>query len=614
MSDLLTRWLYGNVRHGQDQQGEATPGQESLAQNQATDLDNEAQSADNAQVSENIQTQSSETLQNQPGLDFQTKSEGNFENQSVRCSHTQSDDTMTETESTETVKLQLLETEPVTSTETSACTKSEHTSDNRSDMSNAQSFQNVSNEIYTNLKLEQEFSDSKSEESHSSFVHKIEAMNVDDSDSRSPGTCHGHEHMTVASDAKGGDSVETDSERVLKDIVDAAVLDTEKKDDVAIYNPLEPTSYPVAVASSPVHETRLKCDLVKTMQEQVESNFARLNETYQSELLSETRSKKQKQAYQTEKNNLNVPPLQTERSDDGSSVISDDEPLYMLETGQYRETVSAAVNTLRAQNVKPVVSLHYSSEGTSASTIKVGFTQFQNLEEEIAETNPDLVNQIHNSGDSHVNEMSNADVTTGDGSLNNNGEINVVTGNQSGENIVVKPKSETENKSDSAIESESKRIPKESNNIRIFHLSESGRPEQEAQLGACAMDVDNCDNVSAFKPFSVKTADNEQCLVLSEDLQQSDQKNTVDEGILHEIPSCSYAVEDLAVKGNTAGSKSGMEADKWEVDKTLQDASGPVTITKTEKTERMALDNDISRSSGHGKNLKFTVVSVLNIL
>lgn len=44
-----------------------------------------------------------------------------------------------------------------------------------------------------------------------------------------------------------------------------------------------------------------------------------------------------------------------------------------------RQTMEAAVETLRERNLEPVISLHYSSEGTSNSTITLGFASFDHL-------------------------------------------------------------------------------------------------------------------------------------------------------------------------------------------------------------------------------------------
>ena len=54
-----------------------------------------------------------------------------------------------------------------------------------------------------------------------------------------------------------------------------------------------------------------------------------------------------------------------------------------------RQSMQAAVETLRTRNLEPVISLHYSSEGTTNSTITLGFASFENLQTGVSERLPD---------------------------------------------------------------------------------------------------------------------------------------------------------------------------------------------------------------------------------
>ena len=85
----------------------------------------------------------------------------------------------------------------------------------------------------------------------------------------------------------------------------------------------------------------------------------------------------------------------TSGSSPGVFTQTDEEPLvpantqtsysdtYREEQTVIRQTMEAAVETLRTQNLEPVISLHYSSEGTTNSTITLGFASFENLQTQI---------------------------------------------------------------------------------------------------------------------------------------------------------------------------------------------------------------------------------------
>ena len=92
----------------------------------------------------------------------------------------------------------------------------------------------------------------------------------------------------------------------------------------------------------------------------------------------------------------------TSGSSPGVFTQTDEEPLvpantqtpysdtYREEQTVIRQTMEAAVETLRTQNLEPVISLHYSSEGTTNSTITLGFASFENLQTQITTRPPEI--------------------------------------------------------------------------------------------------------------------------------------------------------------------------------------------------------------------------------
>ena len=92
----------------------------------------------------------------------------------------------------------------------------------------------------------------------------------------------------------------------------------------------------------------------------------------------------------------------TSGSSPGVFTQTDEEPLvpantqtsysdtYREEQTVIRQTMEAAVETLRTQNLEPVISLHYSSEGTTNSTITLGFASFENLQTQISTRPPEI--------------------------------------------------------------------------------------------------------------------------------------------------------------------------------------------------------------------------------
>ena len=110
----------------------------------------------------------------------------------------------------------------------------------------------------------------------------------------------------------------------------------------------------------------------------------------------------------------------TRGSSPGVFTQTDEEPLvpantqtsysdtYREEQTVIRQTMEAAVETLRTQNLEPVISLHYSSEGTTNSTITLGFASFENLQTQIT-TRPSEISGSQTSVGNVLSSQDNVD-------------------------------------------------------------------------------------------------------------------------------------------------------------------------------------------------------------
>lgn len=620
MSDLLTRWLYGNMRQGPDQsqqEGESGQASQDTEQNQSAAVGAEAlsQSAENTQTQsgENMHTQSEDSMHTQSAENTQTQvtentkaqSEENMQTQSGENTQTQSGEN-TQNQSTDPSVSNHPETDSVAGivakgftvenelNETYLGLKFKHDSvysDHKTATLSSKGLTvNEPNDMYLGLKSEQDSSDSKSDESQSSFVHKIEAMNVDDSDSGVQ-----RENSVEYDKLQKSNDVLTDSTMEVDTEVNESVKSS-NKEKVEFYNPLEPTCYPVHLDEST--ESEEKGRSLDSEEGRSTSFFLKKTEkTHQGV----SQAEQQQQSSQSE--NLIVTSKDSERLADDSSGQLDEEPPYMVERGVYRETVSAAVDTLRSQNVKPVVSLHYSSEGTSASTIKVGFTQFQSLQEEIEGQNQQTEAQRSDNDDDQINVTNVEHVNNGDGSSavscndinkEKSADINVDNDNYK-DNVSSKSKNKVEHgfeiDTSQLVEKERK------NDLKNLTLRKTGNLRSENEQGACAMDIDDCDTKSAFRPFSVKTADNEQCLVM-EDLKQSGQTENTGEGISFEVPAVSLHVEDLS-----EDKKGTISEDTSSIERSERDRIESIDVPECKPSCSKQTDTVSAASSNSSKSL-----------
>lgn len=434
-----------------------------------------------------------------------------------------------------------------------------------------------SQELVFRQRSDPESLDFKSDESQSSFVQKIESMNVDDNDSTDP------EEQTTALITKSRSTMETSGEYELQD------------SGKELYNPLQPTSYPgLSGAVDNDQNKEDSKDLHESMHSAINESVS-MDEAIDNSVSSKVSKCVLQKSPERESATIDkVTNKQCNTTNVDDTCQSDEDPPYMVETGRYRETVSAAVNTLRAQNVKPVVSLHYSPEGTSASTIKVGFTRFQSLEEEIDQQNPSDVNP--------QNEM--VSDSLGEVSYSNESVIDKRDSGNTGHDI-----EELESHSDDSL-SNSKPVSEtggdplvQSNNGSANIYSGDERDEiidNDIKHGTSALETEICDNGGAFKPFSVQTADNEQQLLLNEGSEQSGERKLEHNS---DMPSCSH-------RNNTSQPVSASASDTV-VDTTSRDNDASSKLSKQQSAVLDETETSPEHSTSVSQPGKTLVVIIL---
>ena len=151
---------------------------------------------------------------------------------------------------------------------------------------------------------------------------------------------------------------------------------TDFPDTEEMYNPLHPTNYAQARTASLSEQSESQTEIIETSTAEIVDSESRSEDHSDSLRVGEV------------DNSASHSESDHEHTDSESTF---DRNSYSVERSQIRSSVSEAVQNLQRQNLEPVVSLHYCSEGTSAGTIRVRFAQFDNLEEEMTEQNPGLV-------------------------------------------------------------------------------------------------------------------------------------------------------------------------------------------------------------------------------
>ena len=477
MSDLLTRWLYGNTREGSDQQNEQEGNQSAPTESESqSTVDSNNQSAGSSQNQIDTNEMSVNSGESQVQSDIG--------NQPLEYQQSETDEKMCSDEKNETH-----ENGKELSSQTEGSEKSEHDS-----------------------------SDSKSDTSQTSFVHKIESMHVDDSDPVFPVT-QSRDNVTYA---------------------EAKEVESGSAED--IYNPIEPTLYP---ESRMCTENETADSSVEIEEKQLDYASFTSKDKAETGCISKSDPVVKKELVDRQGETDILP---------GASDQNETLNYNPNDIGQYRDTVSAAVSSLRAQNVKPVVSLHYSAEGTSASMIKVGFTRFHSIEEEIAEDNHDISVASSDISDQRLSRQIIDDDDDDDDDDNRDNDISV-----SMECNEVRDNDDDED--DDGIGSHSGSLSDKSKTDREMCRvkADNDKDGNETQNVETVVEMstnenslhamnEKCDNESAFKPFSVKSSDSTPRLVLDTNFKENNLSKMSQDRAPAEMPSCSYHVSESGVR------------------------------------------------------------------
>lgn len=406
--------------------------------------------------------------------------------------------------------------------------------------------------------LSHDSSDSRSDESQSSVVNKIEAMAVQDIDTdcgQSPGEvytsqgptgarvgqthteallsqghsdvcsikdeqdepvqCNNHEEdmecnhhdkkvtldnsATIENSEKLKDnnqSLQTCREKgepVRSDECDSTM---EVSDEREIYNPLEPTRY--IEASRTVSPDRSVTDTVPTECSSVGSADNQSEIAHKSEQSSDV-----SRTGDSRRDNSVSSVTTDELHHDSDSDINFDRDSYAAERSHIRNTVSAAVQSLREQNLAPVVSLQYSTESTLAGTIRVGFTHFQSLEDEIAEQNPGLVISRNHNREQELDESAESETEGVRRSVEreNNGDVPI-----EGTSTVLEANCDTSASNETDVNKDVRSESRESHDrTNIGDINEI----KDNKLGACAINEMEQGGLKPFCPIELEKQNEE---------------------------------------------------------------------------------------------------------
>ncbi|KAL4233161.1 DDB1- and CUL4-associated factor 6 [Mactra antiquata] len=520
ISDVLSRWLRQN-NESQEQEGNNSQAQgqdqgEGTGQGQVGDERGQGQvdvemgqgqvSNETGQVSsegglERVSDNSDNVIEGS-----QTVPSASMETQSTDDSHHQS---ISDLQNTEEATPSLIVTSVASDIKDTTVVHSEPMASQCSIETFSSSSRSPSHDlVVSSLKSDPE--DSKSDESQSSFVDKIQLMNVDDNDGIPASPV---EPTTKIPQSK------------FQSDIDISDDSGQSNDRTEMYDPLRPTSYTSISGTDDTDQNTEKNDDIKSTLQASDKETVAISDANNDVCSSKESSEHDKHSEDIKAGN-----------DD--SMLSDEEPPYMVETGSLRETVSAAVSTLRAQNVKPVVSLHYSSEGTSASTIKVGFTQFQSLDEEIGQQRSGLINEVSDCDNQSHDSLTEVSYVGGSNE-------SAIESNKAGQNIDSVDTHSSDNVSESRLKSKSESDVQASADVSSAGSVTAKNSRSVNDEDECSLDTDvsrnkSHDSESAFKPFSVKTKDSDQHLLLGVS-EQNDNVTESDKSQNDSLPSCCHS-------------------------------------------------------------------------
>ena len=391
MSDMLTRWLDGNLRqnHANDSTGsQSEPGQQGIGANQEPAQEQTgAQSLSTAEtVSPSNENVVNETLPVQQPVET---SNSESEIPSVYMDIAEDDELCSRPEGNSAI-------ENIPNSDKQIETDSESVQPPDQSVVPGQSGyrDEGSDHFQCSPDSNKDSSDTKSDESQSSFVHKIASMEMDDCE-----TVRQTDFEAIG---------DPNSEYVQDHIEKSNRIPTDPKS--LPYNPLFPTVYEenieYSISDAKQSDKDNVCDIANSAstasgknldESKMELNFE-INETERMTCDTDCDIDNDKVVCEPVKqsnddetvvrNETVINPERTsateqsEVAESSTQTAFDDSTLTLAaEQTMIRQTMEAAVETLRERNLEPVISLHYSSESTSNSTITLGFVNFGDLQD-----------------------------------------------------------------------------------------------------------------------------------------------------------------------------------------------------------------------------------------
>ena len=390
MSDMLTRWLDGNLRqnHANDSTGsQSEPVQGAEASQEPS------QEVAGSQSIPSVQTVSASNASVNETLPFQL----NVDNNVAEISTSESE--------TPSVYMDVAEDyEPCSRPEGNSAIENISNSDRQIDTDTSEAVQPLDQSVlpgpigYKDVfspDSNKDSSDTKSDESQSSFVRKIASMEMDDCENIKQRDI---EAIGDSSSEYFSDNTE-DSNRVQNDSKSLP------------YNPLFPTVYEEniekSITDAEQSDNKNDCDIMYSVNEasskttnenEIESNFE-LDKTESMTCDTACDTDNEKVASETGQHISNdaetivtketvtqsergTSTEQSQCAESSTQTAFDDSTLTLAaEQTMIRQTMEAAVETLRERNLEPVISLHYSSESTTNSTITLGFVNYGDLQD-----------------------------------------------------------------------------------------------------------------------------------------------------------------------------------------------------------------------------------------
>ena len=389
MSDMLTRWLDGNLRqnHANDSTGNQSEPAQGAEANQEPSQVTGAQSISSVQTVSTSNESVNETLPVQQTVDNNVAEISTSENE------------------TPSVYMDVAEDhEPCSRLEGNSAIENISNSDRQIDTDSSGAVQPLDESVlpgpsgYKDVfspDSNKDSSDTKSDESQSSFVRKIASMEMDDCENikQTDIEAIGDSSSEYFSDnTEDSNRVQNDPKSlpynplfptVYEENIEKSIIDSEQSDDKNVCDIVN-SVIEASSKSTNENEMGLRFELDKTESMVCDTACDKDNEKVASETGQHVSSDgdtivTKETVTQSERGTSTE---QSQCAESSTQTAFDESTLTLAaEQTMIRQTMEAAVETLRERNLEPVISLHYSSESTTNSTITLGFVNYGDLQD-----------------------------------------------------------------------------------------------------------------------------------------------------------------------------------------------------------------------------------------